>query len=73
MQASVRGYEGCIRILLEAKATVNDTTVSLERVLTQAHATWASKPWASHHQPLLLLTRTTGGQLFIARQPTAAS
>ena len=29
------GHEGCVRLLLEAKASVNDTTVSLEHALPQ--------------------------------------
>ena len=47
MEASANGNEGCVQLLLEAGATVNDTEVSLERAFTQAHATCASKPWAS--------------------------
>ena len=39
MVASVLGYEGCVRLLLDSGATeVNATSVSLERALTQAHA-----------------------------------
>ena len=39
MAASVLGYEGCVRLLLDSEATeVNATSVSLERALTQAHA-----------------------------------
>jgi ankyrin repeat protein len=47
MEASANGNEGCVQLLLEAGATVNDTEVSLEPAFTQAHATCASKPWAS--------------------------
>ena len=39
------GYdrEGCVRLLLESKASVNATNVSLERdALPQAHLPWTS-------------------------------
>ena len=34
--------EGCVRLLLESKASVNATDVSLERALPQAHVPWTS-------------------------------
>jgi ankyrin repeat protein len=35
MISSWYGHEGCVRLLLEAKASVNDTNVSLEHALPQ--------------------------------------
>ena len=42
MMAATFGHEGCVRLLLESKARVNATTVSLERALPQAHVPWTS-------------------------------
>ena len=42
MIAAAYDYEGCVRLLLESKANVNATSVSLERALRQAHLPWTS-------------------------------
>ena len=42
MMAAAYGHEGCVRLLLESKASVNATNVSLERALPQAHVPWTS-------------------------------
>ena len=39
--AAYKGHEGCVRLLLESKASVNATSVSLERALPQ-HVPWTS-------------------------------
>ena len=52
--ASTGIREGCVRLLLESKANVNATQVSLERALPQAHLPWTSCPvliqWIVHQQ-----------------------
>ena len=40
MWAANNGHEGCVRLLLESKASVNAKDVSLERALPQAHVPW---------------------------------
>ena len=43
MIAADYNREGCVRLLLESKASVNATNVSLERdALPQAHLPWTS-------------------------------
>ena len=43
MAAALYDNEGCVRLLLESKASVNATSVSLERdALPQAHLPWTS-------------------------------
>ena len=43
MIAAAYDREGCVRLLLESKANVNATSVSLERdALPQAHLPWTS-------------------------------
>ena len=52
--AAEGGREGCVRLLLESKASVDATSVSLERALPQAHLPWTSYPvliqWIVHQQ-----------------------
>ena len=48
MMAAANGHEGCVRLLLESKASVNATEVSLERALPQAHVPWTSCPVVIH-------------------------
>ena len=55
MIAADRDREGCVRLLLESKASVNATNVSLERdALPQAHLPWTSYlvliQWFVHQQ-----------------------
>ena len=43
MTAAYKDREGCVRLLLESKASVNATDVSLELdALPQAHLPWTS-------------------------------
>ena len=43
MVAAAYNREGCVRLLLESKASVNATNVSLERdALPEAHLPWTS-------------------------------
>jgi hypothetical protein len=48
ISAAIYGHEGCVRLLLESKASVNATSVSLERALPQAHVPWTSCPVVIH-------------------------
>ena len=52
--SSGNGNEGCVRLLLESKASVNATNVSLKRALPQAYMPWTSCPvliqWLVHQQ-----------------------
>jgi len=72
MMASYYGHEGCLEILLDSEATVNDTDVSLERALPQAHAV-GQLQCSDFNDLLSPVFRTTDGQLCITRYPTAAS
>ena len=54
MIAADNNREGCVRLLLESKASVNATSVSLKRALPQAHMPWTSChvliQWLFHQQ-----------------------
>ena len=73
MNAAYYNREGCVRLLLESKASVDATDVSLERALPQAHLPWTSCPvliqWIVHQQDngnSALHCAAYGGSLAIA-------
>ena len=71
IEASARGREGCVRLLIASEANVNATHVSLERPL-QAHA-MGQLPCSDFVCVLPSVFRTTENQLCIGQQATATS